>query len=100
MRPVDPSRYSAYHAVCFPSRDAATRADGDAALWTVEIHARAADGDYTRSVLSIEEPLKAGELMVVKTRLQDDGSVVCDDPEVGVSVELDWKPGGDYDIEI
>lgn len=97
---VDASRYSAYHAVCFPSRDAVTRTDGAAALWTVEIHARAADGDYTRSVLSIEEPLKAGELMVVKTRLKDDGSIVCDDPEVGVSVELDWKPGGDYDIEI
>lgn len=47
-----------------------------------------------------ENPLKAGEMQIIKVKLNDEGGVVTENPEVGVSVELDWKPGGDFDIEI
>lgn len=48
----------------------------------------------------MKNPLKAGEMQVIKVKLNDEGGVVTENPEVGVSVELDWKPGGDFDIEI
>lgn len=39
-------------------------------------------------------------MLVVKVKLQNDGTLTTDNPEVGVSVELDWKPGGDFDVEM
>ena len=35
--------------------------------------------------------------MIVKAKLYDDGVVRTDIPTVGVSVILDWTPGGHYD---
>ena len=35
-----------------------------------------------------------------KAGMLDDGSVVTNMPEVGVSVTLDWKPGGEYHPEL
>ena len=39
-------------------------------------------------------------MLVIKAFLKDDGTITTDSPEVGVSVELDWNPGGDFDIEM
>ena len=58
------------------------------------------NGSTTESTLSVSEPLRAGDIKVIKARIGDGGQVVTDAPEVGVSVKLDWKPGGDHDIEI
>ncbi len=58
------------------------------------------NGSITESTLSVSEPLRAGDIKVIKARIGDGGQVVTDAPEVGVSVKLDWKPGGDHDIEI
>lgn len=96
----------AYHSVCFPSKDTSdTRAEGDiteaeGSIWEMDVYTRMPDGKYVKSTLYIKDPLKAGEMQVIKVKLDDDGRVVSDNPEVGVSVELDWKPGGDFDIEI
>ena len=43
---------------------------------------------------------EAGALKVFKVHLNDRGEVVTDEREVGVSVTLDWKPGGDHDVEM
>lgn len=58
------------------------------------------NGSITESTLSVSEPLRAGDIKVIKARIGDGGQVVTDAPEVGVSVKLDWTPGGDHDIEI
>ncbi len=96
----------AYHSVCFPSKDTSdTRAEGniteaEGSIWEMDVYTRMPDGKYVKNTLYIKDPLKAGEMQVIKVKLDDDGRVISDTPEVGVSVELDWKPGGDFDIEI
>ena len=53
----------------------------------------------TESILRFNKPLDAGQLKVVKVRLRPDGGIEAVSPEVGVSVTLDWKPGGVYNPE-
>lgn len=104
---TDAGNLTAYHCVCFPSANtpAQRRAGSDltqaeGSLWEMEAYTRTAEGEYVKNTLYIKEPLRAGAMLVVKVKLQNDGTLTTDNPEVGVSVELDWKPGGDFDIEI
>lgn len=80
---------------------------GEQSLWEFEVYAPSNEGNNTRSdrkitrtVLRVTEALNSGQLKIIKCTLLDDGSVVTDMPEVGVSVTLDWKPGGEYHPEI
>jgi hypothetical protein len=50
--------------------------------------------------LDIQEPLKAGDLKVIKGELDDDCAVRPYDSTVGVSVTLDWNDGGTYNPEL
>lgn len=61
---------------------------------------RAAKPSITRTVLTVPSPLRAGELRIIKTALKDDGSLVPESNEVGASITLDWKPGGNHDVEL
>lgn len=83
--------------VNFPSRD---KAVGEEPLWQYVVYVTLADGSVTQSVLSLKEPLMAGNLKIVKTYLQADGSLQPDNTLVGVSVTLDWKEGGTYEPEM
>ena len=88
-------------SVNFPSRDAAPaaarrRAGESAALWQFKVYVTMADGKVTETVLSVDEPLKAGDLRIIKGELDDDGAVKPHDSTVGVSVTLDWGNGGEY----
>lgn len=101
----DAGNLVAYHSVCFPSSDADASRSGDTSdsegsLWEMELYTQLPDGKYVKNVLYMKEPLQAGDMKVIKVKLTDSGEVVSDNPEVGVSVELDWKPGGDFDIEM
>ena len=69
---------------------------GEKALWAFHTYYNNMDGSVTETVLGVREPLRAGQLMIIKAMILDDGSVVTDLPEVGVSVTLDWKPGNVY----
>lgn len=92
---------TALYAAAFPSRDVAVRdrrTDGDG-IWRIHVYVKL-DGRYTENILSVKEPLRAGALKIIKARIGDGGQVVTDAPDVGVSVKLDWKPGGDHDVEI
>lgn len=84
------SKYNAVYAVGFPS---------EKDLWTFDIIARI-NGKYTKTTLTVNEPLKAGQLKIIKTKLKADGSLTTVTVNVGVSVKLDWKPGGEHDVEI
>ena len=95
--------------VNFPSRDAigsgsrqATRADADTnnTLWQYKVYVTKSDGKITETILNLDDPLKAGDLKIVKGSFDDDGAVRPYDSTVGVSVTLDWNDGGNYDIPL
>lgn len=73
---------------------------GDEVLWEFHIFLPQPDGTITKTVLGIREPLRAGQLKIVRVRIGDDGIPRPESPEVGVSVTLDWKPGGVYHPEL
>jgi hypothetical protein len=88
-------------SVNFPSRDAVqaatrSRAETGATLWQFKVYLTKQDGSITETVLDIEEPLKAGDLKIIKGEFDDDGAVRPYDSTVGVSVTLDWNNGGNY----
>ena len=88
--------YDCLYATSMPSREGTPGADG---LWRMKVYVTM-DGKVTESVLAVNAPLRAGEVKIIKGRLNPDGSISTDEPEVGVSVTLDWKPGGSHDVEI
>lgn len=66
-----------------------------------EVHAIVLmNGKYTKSVFKVETPLHAGDFKIIKGKLLADGSIVTQTPNVGVSIELNWKPGGNHDINM
>ena len=86
-------------SVNFPSRDA-TRAAENPSLWQFKVYLTKTDGTVTETVLDISEPLKAGDLRIIKGELDDDGSVRPYDSRVGVSVTLNWNEGGSYNPDL
>ena len=58
------------------------------------------DGTVTETVLSIRQPLRAGQLKILKGWIGDDGDVRTHDHTVGVSVTLNWNDGGHHDIDL
>ncbi len=102
---------TAVYAGCLPSPDSPAEAqaapagrsdysEAAGAYWTTYLYVRLASGEVTKNELYVRSPLRAGELKVLKIRLNDRGEAVADEREVGVSVTLDWKPGGDFDVEM
>ena len=92
-------------SVNFPSRDAAPatarrHAGAVAPLWQFKVYLTKPDGTVTETILDINEPLKAGDLKVIKGELDGDGAVRPTGSTVGVSVTLDWKNGGEYDTPL
>ena len=73
---------------------------GDEVLWEFRIYLPQPDGTTTETILGIKEPLRAGQLKIVRVRVGDNGAIETEAPEVGVSVTLDWKPGGIYHPEL
>lgn len=72
------------------------------ALWTMFVRATLADHTVTETVLSMNKPLRAGQLEIIKAFVRSDGAVVPTGSasEVGATVTLDWKEGGGHDIEL
>ena len=69
---------------------------GEKSLWAFRAYVTLRNGKTTETVLRVREPLRAGQLKIIKCYLRDDGSVVPSDPKVGASVSLDWQPGNTY----
>lgn len=97
--------HESLYAVSFPSRDGYYIGNGSkateeqAGIWEFHVIVKI-NGKYTENILSFPSPLKAGTLKIAKVTLQPDGSFHSNTQNVGVSVKLDWKPGGQHDIEI
>ena len=90
------------YGVGFPTRNqiVSTRSDDKPYIWRMHVYVTLTGGKTTANTLYMTTPLKAGSLDVVKATLNDEGVTIPDDPKVGVSIELNWKPGGEYDQEI
>lgn len=67
-------------------------------LWNYWLYATLPDGTVTRTRLLLYNPLRAGQLRIIRVRLYANGSADPGDSTVGVSVTLDWKPGLDHEI--
>lgn len=98
MEQTRPQGYRVLYATTLPSPDNAP-GNPDDGIWQVKVYVTI-DGKITENVLHVGEPLSAGKVKVIKGVIKDDGSVSTESPEVGVSVTLDWKPGGDHDVEM
>ena len=101
-----------YVSVNFPSREPKTTRsviettepfisrDGDETLWQILTYITKADGTVTETILSLRQPLRAGQLKIIKGYVTDDCAVQTTDQTVGVSVTLDWQDGFHHDIPL
>lgn len=102
----------AFCSVTFPSRDVVgTRTViettdpfvspvSDKSLWEFHVYTTARDNTTTLTKLFIRRPLRAGQLMIIRVRALDDGSVIPVDPTVGFQVVLDWSDGGSHEVPL
>ena len=108
---VEDSNEECYASVHFPSRDLPdskvvieteepfTTESADEMLWGWIVYVTLEDGTVTRSSLGLWTPLRAGQLKIVKVKVQRGGGVTTQDPMVGVSVTLNWNEGVNHEIE-
>lgn len=101
-----------YVSVSFPSREPKTTRtviettepfiaqEGDETLWQFRAYITKGDGTVTETMLSLRQPLRAGQLKIIRGYVTSEGSVETDDHTVGVSVTLDWKEGMHHDIPL
>ena len=98
-----------FAAIAFPSRDAATASaahpqrvqQANKSLWQLYVYVTLPDGSITENVLSVDTPLRAGELAILRCDVQDDGSLEPEkNAQVGATVTVDWNSGTDHDIDI
>ena len=73
---------------------------GDKQLWSYEVYVPQSDGSVTKNVLGIMEPLRAGQLKIVKCKLSENGTIETSDQSVAVSMTLNWNSGGNYEPKL
>lgn len=86
-------------SVNFPSHNP-DEVGADEPLWQLRVYVTMPDGSITETKIDVKEQLKAGELKIIKGELDDEGAVRPYDSTVGVSVQLDWGNGSQYDPEL
>lgn len=69
-------------------------------VWEIHVLVTLQDGSITRSVLQVYRSVKAGQYSIIKAYLRNDGATETQDVSVGVSVKLNWKPGGNFIIPV
>ena len=93
--PTNGQHYTCHYAVSFPSRH--TRSDG---LFRIKAYVTLPDGTTTENIITVEQPLMAGYLKIIKMKMKPNGSLTPLSQDVGVSVTLNWKQGGTYEPEV
>lgn len=113
------SRQLCFCTVNFPSRELGTRAvapsnsmstrsiieteepfvseSAEEGIWELRVYTTLTDGKVTENRLWVKKPLFAGQFKIFHARVYKNGALEPDEPEVGVSVTLDWKPGNTYE---
>lgn len=93
----DGTKMLCFTAVTMPSQDVA---GSDGAYFHLKIYVKNNDETITENVFSVLEPLKAGEVVIIKAALQSEGVVApVEASQIGATVTLNWNAGGEHDIE-
>ena len=69
-------------------------------LWEYVAYVTLEDGSVTQTILTIPDPLLAGEFKVIKGRLDTQGIVQPDEESIGVSFNLKWDEGFGFDTDL
>ena len=80
--------------------DSSVSVEAEKALWQFRVYATLADGTVTESVLGVRKPLLAGWFKILHAHVYPDGTLEPGEPEVAVSVTLDWKEDGQYEVPL
>lgn len=73
----------------------------DESVWSMTVTATLTENRHTTTTLTVEEPLKAGTIRIIKCMLDEKGQVIpVNTSEVGATVTLDWKDGGEHEVEL
>lgn len=104
-----------FTSVQFPSREADgtksiidtddpfTSEAADHALWQYRVYITLQDGSITETLLGVRMPLKAGQVKVVRGVVTKQGAA---EPQgdykqmVTTTVQMDWKPGLDWEVDL
>ena len=110
---VEGNAESIYATVQFPSRDPDSKSKviieqtdpfisdyAKESLWEWIVYVTLPDNSITESRLKFFQPLRAGQLKIIRARIGADGVLSTDDTAVGVSVTLDWGQGGSHIIPL
>lgn len=80
--------------------DSSVTAEAQEALWQFRVYATLADGTVTESVLGVRKPLLAGWFKILHAHVYPDGTLEPGEPEVAVSVTLDWKEDSQFEVPL
>ena len=69
-------------------------------LWQIRAYATLPNGQVTETKLGVSKPLRAGQFKIYKVKALNNGSVQPEDPDIAVSVALDWQAGQEHQIEL
>ncbi len=95
--PVNQGCEVCYYGMGFPSPETPTRADESPYYWQMRVYVTLPDDTVTENILSVNKPLRAGQLKIIKLKLKNDGELTTVDAEVGVGVELNWREGPHFE---
>lgn len=97
-------------AVNFPSKDEEAmrtvietefdETESDVTYWQILVYVTNEDDKITETVLSIRKPQDAGQFVIIKGYIGDQGEIKTNDQTVGVSVKLDWNDGGTHNVDL
>lgn len=91
-----PSREKPQTKVVIETEDPFLAEAQEESLWEYHVYVTLPGGSITRSVLYLRKPLRAGQLKIIRGYLGGEGQVITEDHDVGVSVQLDWTPGMEF----
>jgi hypothetical protein len=69
-------------------------------LWQIRAYATLPNGKITETKLGVTKPLRAGQFKIYKVKALNNGSVQPEDPDIAVSVALDWEAGQEHEISL
>ena len=83
--------------VVIETTDPFIAASADESLWEWRVYVTLADDTVVETCLGLAKPLRAGQLKILKVRIDTDGRIIPDDATVATSVNMNWQagPGGE-----
>ena len=97
----EPGAQMCFATVNFPSRTDETKAEEqEKTYWEFHVYSTLPSGSITETKLSVTHPLLPAQLEILKAKVYGNGALEPEDVTVGVSVNINWKPGMDHEVEM